>query len=444
MNPPLPLGTRAFALLSLLPLLGAALGCGGRGKVDAAGGRADAPRVAGEWRAVLASPGGELPFGLRLTRTGRGLRAVAENGSEQAPFSSVAQSGAKLTLRIDWYDSRIDAEVTPRGDRMTGVWTRTEPGGPARIPFAAVRGKSPRFTRVANTGAAPAALPSVSGQWSAEFKDADGVSPAQGEFRQEGERVTGTFLTPTGDYRYLEGSYEGGLLRLSTFDGAHAFLFTARGEADGTLQGDFWSRDRYHATWTARRVAAGQPVLPDAWAQVGLTNNEGRFGFRFPDLDGHAVSSADPRFAGKVVLVNVFGSWCPNCNDEAPVLAGWYRRYHDRGLEIVGLAYEYTGDPARDTRFVRKYAARHGITYPLLLAGTSDKKAAAQTLPDLTAVVAFPTSIFLGRDGRVRKIYTGYAGPGTGEHHQELVGELERLIESLLAEPAPGAARAAG
>jgi thiol-disulfide isomerase/thioredoxin len=373
---------------------------------------------------------------------------VAVNGAEQAPFSSVEQSGRKLTLEIDWYDSRIDAELAPGGDRMTGVWTRTEPGGPCRIPFTAVRGKAPRFAPAASLGAgqgaAPSGLPSVSGEWSAELKDADGVSPAQGELRQEGERVTGTFLTPTGDYRYLEGSYEGGLLRLSTFDGAHAFLFTARGQADGTLQGDFWSRDRYHATWKARRVAAGQPVLPDAWAQVGLTNREGRFGFHFPDLDGHPVASTDPRFAGKVVLVNVFGSWCPNCNDEAPLLAAWYRRYHARGLEIVGLAYEYTGDPARDARFVRKYAARHDITYPLLLAGTSDKKAAAKTLPDLTAVLAFPTSVFLGRDGRVRKIYTGYAGPGTGEHHQELVAELEKLIESLLREPVPGAAQGAG
>lgn len=400
------------------------------------------PHVSGEWRAALTSPGGDLPFGLRLTGTGRQLRAVAVNGSEQAPFSTVEQRGDRLTLRIDWYDSRIDAQVNPAGDRMTGVWTRTEPGGPRRMPFLAVRGPLPRFARQETPKGnrlarlACQAVPSVSGEWAAEFSDAAGTSPAQGELVEEGERVTGTFLTPTGDYRYLEGSYENGLLRLSTFDGAHAFLFSAEAQGDGTLQGDFWSRGTYHATWKARRVAAGQPVLPDAWAQVGLTNREGRFGFHFPDLDGHDVASTDPRFAGKVVLVNVFGSWCPNCNDEAPLLADWYRRYHDRGLEIVGLAYEYTGDPARDALFVRKYAARHGITYPLLLAGTADKKAAAQTLPDLTAILAFPTSIFLGRDGRVRKIYSGYAGPGTGRHHQELVAEWEKLLGGLLAEPA--------
>ncbi len=427
----------ALARLFLLSLLGAALACGH----PSAGGTAAAPQVAGEWRAALTSPGGDLPFGLRLTGSGRQLRAVAINGAEQAPFSAIEQKGDRLTLRIDWYDSRIDAQVTAAGDRMTGVWTRTEPGGPSRMPFQAVRGPGPRFARLAalpgkEAGGDRQAVPGVSGAWAVEFQDAAGTSPAQAEFVQEGERVTGTFLTPTGDDRYLEGSYEEGLLRLSTFDGAHAFLFSAKAQADGTLQGDFWSRGTYHATWKARRVAAGQPVLPDAWAQVGLTNREGRFAFHFPDLDGHEVASTDPRFAGKVVLVNVFGSWCPNCNDEAPFLAELYRRYHDRGLEIVGLAYEYTGDPARDASFVRKYAARHGITYPLLLAGTSDKKAAAKTLPDLTAVLAFPTSIFLGRDGRVRKIYSGYAGPGTGAHHKELVAEWEKLLGGLLAEPA--------
>ncbi len=175
-------------------------------------------------------------------------------------------------------------------------------------------------------------------------------------------------------------------------------------------------------------------MLPDGWSQVGLTNDEGRFSFEFPDLEGEPVSSDDPRFDGKVVLVNVFGSWCPNCNDEAPLLARWHRRYRDRGFEVVGLAYEFSGDAERDREMVRRYAARHGIEFPLLLAGTSDKRRAAETLPDLTAVLSYPTNVFLGRDGKVRAVHSGFAGPGTGAHHQRLVAEIERRIEELLAE----------
>ena len=399
-------------------------------------------RLVGTWRAVLASPGGELPFALRIFEEDGRLAAVALNGAEEAPFSRVELSERTVELAFDWYDSEIRAEIDGSGDRLTGRWRKTVPGGDSTLAFLATRagGARPmsRFGPLAAAAPAPgdSPPPAIAGSWALEFTDEDGTQPARGEFRQQGSRVRGTILTPTGDYRFLEGVYEHGRLRLSTFDGAHAFLFHAELAADGSISGDFWSRDVYHATWTGRPVAAGERVLPDAWELVGLTNDEGRFDFRFPDLDGAPVSLADDRFAGKVVLVNIFGSWCPNCNDKAPLLASWHRRYRERGLEIVGLAYEFAGDPARDRELVRRFAERHGVEFPLLLAGTSDKRQAAATLPDLSAVVAFPTTVFVGRDGRARRIHTGFAGPGTGSHHERLVAELEGLIEELLAEPA--------
>jgi thiol-disulfide isomerase/thioredoxin len=172
--------------------------------------------------------------------------------------------------------------------------------------------------------------------------------------------------------------------------------------------------------------------MPDPFGMTSLRNPSGRLSFSFPDLDGHAVALADERFKGKVVLVDVFGSWCPNCNDQAPVLEDLYARYHGRGLEIVGLAYEMTGDRTRDAIFVRKYSLRHHVAYPLLLAGTSDKAEASATLPDLNGVLAFPTLIFVGRDGTVKAIHTGFAGPGTGVHFADLRARYVSLIESLL------------
>jgi len=271
------------------------------------------------------------------------------------------------------------------------------------------------------------------------FTDKDGLQPARAEFTQQGSEVTGTFLTSTGDYRFLAGDYEDGVLRLSCFDGAHAFLFQARAEDETSLRGDFWSRGTYHATWTARRIDAetGEDGLPDPFETVGLTNNEGRLQFTFPDLDGIPVSLSDERFAGHVVLVSVFGTWCPNCNDEAPVLVRWHREFGEQGLEIIGLAYEFTGEVERDRRMVRFYAERHDLKFPLLLAGINDKAAAGATLPDLTAVLAYPTTIFVGRDGKVRKIHSGFEGPGTGVHHQQLVARMEAVIRELLAETAP-------
>lgn len=400
------------------------------------------PSLAGTWRAVLDSPGGELPFTLRFTDGAEGPVAEILNGDEETPTSRVEQNGSQVIIHIEWYDSEITADLD--GDRMTGTWRRTNPGegNNSTLPFTATRGSDERFVQASAelVGTADAtAVESVSGDWAVEFVEEDGsTEPARGEFTQEGSRVTGTFLTPTGDYRFLEGIFEQGLLRLSTFDGAHAFLFVARVQPDGTLAGDFWSRDTYHATWTARPATEDDgDILPDSWSQAGLTNAEGNFHFEFPDLEGTPVSSEDPRFDGKVVIVNIFGTWCPNCNDEAPFLAQWAKRYRDQGLEIVGLAYEFSGNPERDGEMVRRFADRHGVDYTLLLAGINDKEAAGATLPDLTAVIAYPTSIFIGRDGKVRKIHSGFSGPGTGEHHTRLIAEQEALIENLLSESAP-------
>lgn len=398
-----------------------------------------APRAAenelpGTWRAVLASPGGELPFTLRVEPRGTGFEAVALNGEEEAPFSGARRQGDEVVFEMAWFDSRIRARFA-RPDRLAGEWSRTHAGGTlARLPFSAERGDDRRFLPDPSAPAGDAgAVPSLEGAWDVTFTDDSGSEPAQGEFRQQGERVLGTFLTPTGDHRFLDGEYRRGVLRLSAFDGSHAYLFVARAQGDGTLAGDWWSRDAYHATWTARRAAPGASVLPDPASQVRVTSADGKLHFSFPDLDGRPLSLDDPRFTGKVVLVNLFGSWCPNCADEAPLLAAWHRRYRDRGLEIVGLAYEYTGDPERDREFVARYRDRHGIEYPLALAGTSDKAQASTTLPDLSAVLAFPTTIFIGRDGTVRHIHSGFAGPGTGEHYAALVAELEAEIEKLLA-----------
>lgn len=420
----------AFAVLSSLSLSFA--GCGGSDVTAPA-----APALVGDWRGVLASPGGELPFLLRVEDDGSGPAAVIVNAGEEEPVSRVEQEGEEVTFHFSWYDAVIEARFEDGG--LEGEWSKTIPEGESKLPFRAHRGAAERFP-APDSDAAPSssgtasAIPTVAGCWAVEFVDEDGTQPALGEFHQEGTKVEGTFLTPTGDYRFLEGSYEEGLLRLSTFDGAHAFLFHARARADGVLEGDFWSRDSYHATWTARPAPEDAELLPDPWNEVRLTNDEGRFSFSFPDLEGEEVSLEDERFQGKVVIVYVFGSWCPNCNDEAPVLAELHEKYRDQGLEIVGLAFEFSGDPQRDGEMVRLFGERHGLDHPLLLAGTSDKADAGSLLPDLSSVIAYPTTIFVGRDGKVRRIHSGFSGPGTGEHYEQLVRQFDELVQELLAE----------
>jgi thiol-disulfide isomerase/thioredoxin len=154
----------------------------------------------------------------------------------------------------------------------------------------------------------------------------------------------------------------------------------------------------------------------------------------FPDLDGAPRSLADPEFAGRARIVQVFGSWCPNCNDEGRYLAGLLERYGDRGLSVLGLAFELTGDFDRDAKQVRRYLARNGVDYPVLIAGTANKRGATRAFPALDFVRSYPTTIFLRQDGSVRAVHSGFSGPATGAEHLHLRAEFEGLIEELLAE----------
>ncbi len=427
---------------SALVLFGLALaGCDGTdAPPDPVGAKSQAvpakhPVFEGTWRAVLTSPGGELPFEIHVRAHEAGLKATARNGTETVNFTSAEQNGREIALRIDGYDSEIRATLGDSGREWTGTWTKTTPEGPSTMPLRASRGAQPRFSGPLEAPAHDVPS-SIDGDWSLVFReddDSEFVGHAILEARDGA--MHGTILTDTGDYRYLEGRYEQGTLELSCFDGGHAFLFRAAVDEDGSMQGDFWSRGAYHATLTGSRMKPGEPSpLADPFKAVTLaaSETEGRFRFAFPDASGAVVSDDDPRFEGKVVLIDIFGTWCPNCNDYAPLLARWHRTYGPRGLEVVGLAFEFTGDPARDRTQLDVYAKTHGIDFPLLLAGTSDKGDAAAALPSLDVVRSYPTTILVGRDGTVHAIHSGFAGPATGTHHTELVASLEAEIEALL------------
>jgi thiol-disulfide isomerase/thioredoxin len=276
----------------------------------------------------------------------------------------------------------------------------------------------------------------VSGRWSVVFTKVDGKEyNAIAEFDQLGDSLRGTFLTATGDYRYLEGVVKNDSLILSTFDGTHAFFFSAKIMNEGKIgRGVFASGPTYKENWVAVKDSLGS--VDETRALMQLKGVENKLHFRFPDLDSNLVGITDERYKNKVVLVQIMGSWCPNCMDETAFLSEYYSKNASRGVEIIGLAYEYINDFFIARKNLMRFKNKFNVQYPMLITGvtSADSLRTEKTLPEMTQIKAFPSMIMIGKDGTVRKTHAGYAGPATGIHHEAFKKKFQEDIDALLAE----------
>lgn len=379
--------------------------------------------LSGIWRAELDIQDQKLPFTFEVAEVNsREYEVHLINGEERLLIDEVSVKGDSLIMPMSFFDTQIRAKIN--GEKLQGVFIKNY-AEDYRLPFTAAHGEDYRFIQSSNQEAED-----FDGKWEVQF-EGDSIHSV-GIFEQQGNHVTGSFLTTTGDYRFLQGNVEGSTMKLSTFDGEHAYLFESRLQEDGSLQGDFWSGKSYHNTWTA--VRNEDTELPDPNALTYLKEGYDKVEFTFPNLEGESVSLSDEQYQGKVVIVQLFGTWCPNCMDETKFYADWYRRHKNEDVEIIGLAYERKDDFEYASSRVKKMIEKLDVGYDFLIAGVSSKEAASESLPMLNRVMSFPTSIFIDKNGQVRNIHTGFSGPGTGVYYERYVEEFNELMDKLLAE----------
>ena len=379
----------------------------------------------GQWRATIGIQGQVLPFHLDVeTNDADGYLMYIRNDEEKILLDEVTVTGDSVDIVLHLFDANIKARIS--GDTLRGEFILNY-AADYRIPFLAFYGQPYRFESRANGEN----IPDYSGKYSVHFVHEQDTTPAIGIFRQHEGNLTGTFLTPTGDYRFLEGNVAAdGQLQLSTFDGNHAYLFKAYSNADGKLRGEFYSGKTRKDSWIAEKNDNAE--LPDADKLTYLKAGYDRVAFHFPNLEGKITSLTDSRYKDKVVILQLFGTWCPNCLDETKFLTSWYDKNRDRGIEIIGLAYERKDDFTYARSRIMKMIDRLDIHYEILVAGTDDKEAASKTLPMLNNVVAFPTTIFVGRDGKVKLIHTGFSGPGTGVYYDAYREQFNERVNDML------------
>jgi thiol-disulfide isomerase/thioredoxin len=381
----------------------------------------------GTYRATLALPGGEAPFGLEIAKENDRFVLYLVNDSEHTRVDNVQVAERELRAVFPGYENTLRARLYR--DRLKGDVTLIKAGGKEQvIPFEARRNETYRFYKDV-----PSDNADFAGTWEVTLTSDGKATPAVAILQQQHGRITGTVMTPTGDHRFLEGQVRGDEAQLSTFAGGLAYLYKFKVSKSGELEGDVWQGLASHSTVRAQRNDSAS--LDGAGLSTELKDNTQRFDFTFRDVDGNEVSLHDEKFRGKVVVVTLGGSWCPNCHDEAMFLVPFYNEYQPKGVEIIALMFERHGEFERAAQAVRGYRKDLGIQFTTLIAGLSETDDATQALPTLTGVYGFPTTLIIDRKGVVRDTHVGFSGPATGRHYEEYVVEFKGLIDQLIAEP---------
>lgn len=404
--------------------------CANRGVTENAPTTVQSPLKTGIWRMTFDLNGKTLPVNFDLRAEANTFVATIYNGSEKIQSLPFVLRDDSVFFRLPIFESEFKARILNSGE-LSGAWFNYSRCCGYNLPIHAVHGQTQRFE---DTQANNKPL-EVAGKWKVTFSPGtEDQYMAIGLFEQKGLRVTGTFLTETGDYRYLDGNVNNSGFSLSCFDGSHAFLFESNLKAGSSteLEGTFYSGKHWKEPWVAVRDEQFELTNPDSLTFIKPGYNG--LSFTFPNLNHQDVSFPSAAYENKVVIVQIMGSWCPNCMDETAYLKEVYGKYHSKGLEIISLCFERSDDFEIAARNVANHRNHLQAPWEFLIAGNASKDKAAQVLPMLNHVMSFPTSIFIDRRGLVRKIHTGFYGPGTGSYYDRFVEKNQTFIEKLLSE----------
>lgn len=385
---------------------------------------AKVPLRVGSYSAALQlSTTVELPVHLDVKQQGKERVLIIHNSSEEIELKLKTKVGDTLVFPFPDFDSELRV-VCAKKRSISGFWVNYNKAGNYRIPFEAKLSE-----RCADAPALKADC-NLNGKWETYFSpNSEDREKAIGLFQQDGINISGTILTETGDYRFLQGTINGKQFYLAAFDGTHAFLLC--GKVDGTnMEGTFYSGKHYQTPFIASLNPDAE--LRDGDSLTHLKDDEHTVQFQLTDINGESYTFPNTQTKGKVVIIQIMGTWCPNCMDETNFYKELYSAYHDKGLEIISIGYEAAETFEEQARKIQTLKDRKNLGFTFLVGGKASKDLASEQFKMLNEVISFPTSIYIGRDGQVKRIHTGFNGPGTGSYYEEYVQKTHALIQQLL------------
>src|SRR5688572_27213117 len=404
----------------------------------------------GVWRGEFSVDGDPIPFNFEVKgKDVKDAQFTLLNGTRRDLFEVVRVSDDTISVPMNTYDAALLIKIVD-GKTLTGEYQDLVPNrkGARNLPFKAEHGKSWRFVEPAKNVAPEGDL---NGKWAIQQadkslikvggrpeKNAQEVANRRGQvaiLKQEGNKLTGVFMTSVGDSRELEGTIQGNRFYLSHFSGPSPRLIKGTIDEDGNIQGASGSGIYNVVKFDGHKDPNAE--LADPYKLTFLKDGQSRINFSFPDLEGKTVSLSDDKYKGKVVIVEVIGTWCPNCTDQTRFLAPWFKENQQRGVEAIAIAFEQEDDYAYFQKTLGKFKSFFDIRYDLVFGGIADKKVATEKLKGLNYMAAFPTTFIIDRRGDVREIYTGFTGTVTGQYYDDYVTKFNGLLDQLIAEPNP-------
>jgi peroxiredoxin len=387
----------------------------------------------GKWRGEFTVSESKVPFNFELKgKDAEHAVFTLINGSRRDNFHVKSIGTDSVYIKMNTYDAALVAKIEDDGS-LSGEYRSLVPGFRGNsLPFTAEYGKTYRFVEPGKDIAPKADL---TGKWEIKTYSKEAVPASIALLKQKGNKLTGVVMTVVGDTRELEGTVQGDEFALSGFTGPSPFIIKGKINADGSISGEEGFGIYKNLKFDAAKKA--EVELPDPYKLTFLKEGYKKLDFSFPGIDGKQVSLSDAKYKGKVVIVEIIGTWCPNCTDQTVFLSPWFNKNRQRGVEAIALGFEQKDSLEYAKYTLGKLKEKYEINYDIAFGGLADKKLVSQKLPALNKFIAFPTTIIIDRKGDVREIYTGYTGTVTGKYHEDYEKKFNKLLDELIAEPAP-------
>ena len=398
--------------------------------------QAQTDKLDGRWAATLTERGQEIPFRLDISGAGDHAKGTLFSGQDTETTTSARIENGTVKLVFEHYlttinatvkDGELDGQVVVQRrspiNITPGVYTPT-----ASDSISAFHAK--RY--VAAPPVSAANVPSIDGVWEIPHESPKGEKSWRLIVKQTGAEIEASVLRVDGDTGALTGEWQNSKFVASHFDGSRPGLIELTPQKDGTLEVNLRAEPR-NEIFTAYRPevarAKGLPEPANYLTHTSVRNPDEVFTYSFRDLNGKVVSNNDPKFKGKVVLAIVTGTWYPNCHDEAQYLAKLYEQYRGKGVEIVALDFEES-DQAESLQRVKAFVKQYKIPYTYLVAGTPDEM--WDKVPQAVNLNTWPATLFIGKDGKVKATYSGFASSASGAYNTELKKAFTSIINRLV------------